>query len=125
MEYLRKIDFAAIAATSPEKRYSQKLLDHDSGARTCNVGCVKTPTEGGSPAGMHTHTVDHVFYVLRGTMQIEIAGTHYEGQEGTLIVVPAGVPHRYWNSHPEPLIHLAFNAPLPDPNVPFSTPVSA
>jgi len=30
------------------------------------------------------------------------------------------VRHRNWNGSSKPTVHLAFNTPLPDPNVPFA-----
>jgi mannose-6-phosphate isomerase-like protein (cupin superfamily) len=123
MDYLRGVDHAAFAAASPDQRLSQSLLDHTSGGQTCSINYIRTPAGGGSPAGMHTHAVDQIFYILSGTMNLEIEGTQYEAGPGTLVVFPAGVPHRNWNGGGEPTIHLAFNAPMPDPNVPFARPV--
>ena len=120
MEYVRKVDFAAIEGSGADERWTQILFDSTSGARTCSVHCIKTPAGGGSPAGMHFHDVDQVFYILRGTMSVEIEGKHYECSPGSLIVFPAGVRHRNWNGSSEPTVHLAFNTPLPDPNVPFA-----
>jgi len=122
LEYLRKVDFAQLAAA--DNRVSQPLLDLDSGATSCSVNCIKTPPGDGSPAGMHTHTVDQLFYILSGTMDLEIAGQSYVAGPGTLVVFPAGVPHRNWNGGQEATIHLAFNSPLPDPNEPFARPVT-
>jgi mannose-6-phosphate isomerase-like protein (cupin superfamily) len=120
MEYVRKVDFAGIDNSGADERVTQKLLDHASGATTCTVFCIKTPAGGGSPAGLHVHAVDQIFYILRGTMSIEIEGKEYNCSAGSLIVFPAGVPHRNWNGGREPTVHLAFNTPLPDPNVPFA-----
>ena len=125
MEYLRKVDEAAMAAAGPNERFSQWLLDHTSGGRYCSINYIRTPAGGGSPAGMHTHAVDQIFYILSGTMNLEIEGTPYEAGPGTLVIFPAGVPHRNWNGGTEPTVHLAINAPLPDPNVPFSVSVGA
>ena len=72
---------------------------------------------------MHTHVVDQIFYILSGTMNLEIDSTAYEAGPGTLVVFPAGVPHRNWNGSTEPTVHLAFNVPMPDPNVPFANSV--
>jgi quercetin dioxygenase-like cupin family protein len=69
---------------------------------------------------MHVHDVDQIFYILRGTMSIEIEGKQYDCSPGSLIVFPAGVRHRNWNGSSEPTVHLAINTPLPDPNVPFA-----
>jgi len=120
MEYVRTVDFAAIDESGADERLTQILFDSTSGAKTCTIHCIKTPAGGGSPAGMHIHDVDQVFYILRGTMSVEIEGMHYDCSPGSLIVFPAGVRHRNWNGGSEPTVHLAFNTPLPDPNVPFA-----
>ena len=123
MEYVRKVDEAALSAAGPNERFSQWLLDHTSGARNCTINWIRTPAGGGSPAGMHTHVVDQIFYILAGTMSLEIEGKEYQAGPGSLVVFPAGVPHRNWNGSTEPTIHLAVNAPAPDPKEPFARPV--
>lgn len=73
---------------------------------------------------MHTHKVDQLFYILTGTMSLEIAGQSHSAGAGTLVVFPAGVPHRNWNAGAEATIHLAFQTPLPELGVPFARPVT-
>jgi mannose-6-phosphate isomerase-like protein (cupin superfamily) len=121
VNYLRKVDFAQLAAV--QDRAVQSLLDRDSGATSCSVNCIKTPPGEGSPAGMHTHTVDQLFYILSGTMSLDIAGESHVAGPGTLVVFPAGVPHRNWNGGVEATVHLAFNSPLPELGAPFARPV--
>jgi mannose-6-phosphate isomerase-like protein (cupin superfamily) len=123
MDYVRKVDFEALAAV--DSRVVQSLLDRDSGATTCSVNCIKTPPGEGSPAGMHTHVVDQLFFILSGTMNLEIDGRTYTAGPGTLVVFPAGVPHRNWNAGSEATVHLAFNTPLPAPDEPFSRPAES
>jgi mannose-6-phosphate isomerase-like protein (cupin superfamily) len=123
MDYVRRIDQAALQAAGLDERFSQSLLDHTSGATSCSVNFIKTPAGGGSPAGLHTHVVDQIFYILSGTMSIEVQGTEYDAPPGSLVFFPKGVPHRNWNAGAEPTLHLAFNAPLPDPAVPFAVSV--
>jgi mannose-6-phosphate isomerase-like protein (cupin superfamily) len=118
VEYVRKVDFAQLEAAGD--RVSQSLLDRDSGATSCSVNCIKTPPGEGSPAGMHTHAVDQLFYILSGTMSLEIAGQSHLAGPGSLVVFPAGVPHRNWNGGPEATVHLAFNSPLPEQGKPFA-----
>lgn len=122
MDYIRKIDFGAMDATA--ERVTQALIDHESGGTSYSINAIKTPAGGGSPAGLHTHAVDQAFYILSGTMGIEIEGQEHEAGPGTLVVFPKGVPHRNWNAGSEPTIHLAINVPLPDPHVTFAVPVS-
>ena len=78
MEYVRRVDFAAIETSGADERITQILFDHASGAKTCSINCIKTPAGGGSPAGMHIHAVDQIFYILSGTMNIEIEGKQYD-----------------------------------------------
>lgn len=120
MEYIRTVDFAAINQSGAEERLTQKLFDHTSGARNCTINCIKTPAGGGSPAGLHVHEVDQIFYILSGTMSVEIEGKQHECGPGSLIVFPTGIRHRNWNGGSEPTVHLAFNTPLPDPDRPFA-----
>lgn len=120
MEYLCHLDVAALSSSAG--RSNQSLISDALGVKGCDVNCVTTPPGGGSPAGLHTHAVDQVFYILHGRMDLEIAGTRYQAGPGTLVTFPAGVPHRNWNAGPEGTVHLAINAPKPDPREPFSRP---
>ena len=120
MEYVRQVDFAAIDKSGADERLTQNLFDHASGAKTCTINYIKTPAGGESPAGMHVHDVDQIFYILRGTMSVEIEGKRHDCGPGSLIVFPVGVRHRNWNGGSESTVHLAFNTPLPDPNAPFA-----
>ena len=122
MQYLRSVDFAALDASA--KRFTQPLLDRDSGATSCSINCIKTPAGDGSPAGRHIHAVDQVFYILSGTMSLEIAGKEYQAGPGSMVVFPAGVPHRNWNAGAEPTVHLALQGPQPAPDVPFAITVT-
>lgn len=123
-QFVRTVDFEQVNALDPSVRFAQQLLDHESGARTCTISYIRTPAGGGSPAGLHVHAVDQIFFVLGGVMSIEIEGRTSTVESGSLIVFPAGTPHRNWNDGPEPTVHIAFNAPLPDPNEVFARPVA-
>jgi mannose-6-phosphate isomerase-like protein (cupin superfamily) len=118
MEYIRKVDFDRLDAGN--ERVSQSLIGPDSEASSCTVNCIQTPPGEGSPAGLHKHVVDQLFYILSGTMSLDIDGKRNEAGPGTLVVFPAGVPHRNWNGGSASTVHLAINSPLPDPALPFA-----
>jgi quercetin dioxygenase-like cupin family protein len=124
-DFVRRVDFDAAAARVENERFGQELLGHASGGKNCQVTYIVTPAGGGSPAGLHTHLVDQIFYLLKGTMSIEVDGAESEVEAGSLIVFPSGVPHRNWNKGPEETVHLAINAPTPDPGLPFATSLSS
>jgi quercetin dioxygenase-like cupin family protein len=121
MEYVRKIDLDALPY---DRRSNEPLIEHGSGVTGASVGLVVTPPGEGSPAGLHTHAFDQIFYILDGTMNVVIDGLDYEPAAGTLVIFPAGVPHRNWNAGTEPVVHLAINAPFPDVDAPFATAVA-
>jgi quercetin dioxygenase-like cupin family protein len=119
MEYVRTVDFDTLLGT--DARMSQALVDAGTGATNCAVSCVKTPAGQGSPEGLHTHRVDQLFYVLQGTMMVAIEEKVHSAGPGTLVIFPAGVPHRNWNNGPDATVHLSIVAPVPEEGVPFAT----
>lgn len=123
--FARPVDTNLLGSAAIDERLVQRLLDHESGAVTCSVSIIRTPPGGESPAGLHVHDVDQLFYVLSGIMSVEAAGRTFSAGPNTLVVLPAGVPHRNWNGGAGATLHLAFSAPLPDPARPFARPVDA
>jgi quercetin dioxygenase-like cupin family protein len=121
VDYVRQIDIEGLRAA--KERTLIRLLGRESGATGCAVSVVKTPPSGGSPAGLHVHAVDQIFYVIEGVMNVEIAGEVTECGPGSLVLFPAGTPHRNWNTGEEQTIHMTIAAPIPDPDEPFARPV--
>ncbi len=120
MDYLHRVDFRAIAAAGADERLTQRLIDQHNGTGSCTISVIRTPPGGGSPEGAHTHAVDQIFYIVTGTMSLEIAGNPFEAGPGAVVLFPAGVPHRNWNAGGEPTVHLNIAAPAPDPAKPFA-----
>jgi quercetin dioxygenase-like cupin family protein len=44
---------------------------------------------------MHTNTVEHEQYVLRGSATIRIGDDDFDVKEGDVVYIPAGIPHNY------------------------------
>jgi quercetin dioxygenase-like cupin family protein len=59
---------------------------------------------GGMP--LHTNTVEHEQYVLKGHARIGIGEQVYEVQPGDAVFIPEGVPHFYENTGDEPFEFL-------------------
>ena len=120
--YLRTVDTEVFEATPVSERFVQRLIGRESGGASAIISLIRTPPLGGSPEGMHTHDVDQHFYIMSGTMSFDIDGEEFEGPPSSLVYFPAGVPHRNWNAGTDPTVHLMINAPLPEPDGPFSRP---
>jgi mannose-6-phosphate isomerase-like protein (cupin superfamily) len=119
-ETLRHVDVEARLARGLDRRFEQNLIDATNGGMDTMVRYVATPAGEGSPAGLHIHEFDQLFYIVAGTMNIEIDGDYFEAGPGSLVVFRQGVPHRNWNAGAEETIHLAINTPMPDPDKPLS-----
>jgi len=111
--FVRSVDLDAVRDGSPEERISAVLIERDE-PRAAGVRLIKTPVGGGSPRGAHTHPFEQVFFILQGTMDIEILGRHRTLAPGDLVAFPAGVEHRNWNASDGPTVHLAIDIPVED-----------
>ena len=79
-----------VAAGTGTKR--QVLIGADEGPNFAMRRFIMEPG-GGMP--MHTNTVEHEQYVLKGAAQVQIGeGTHHV-KAGDVVYIPAGVPHNY------------------------------
>src|ERR1700743_3371368 len=101
-QHVRAVDVNAVKNLAADERYSQKLINHASGGVHAEVNYIVTPPGGGSPRGLHTHAWEQIFYLLEGTMTIEVEGTRTDVEAGSLIVFPAGVEHGNWNTTDAP-----------------------
>jgi mannose-6-phosphate isomerase-like protein (cupin superfamily) len=94
-------------------RFSQVVLaDRSSGLSTLSLGVFRVPPGGQSP-GLHMHRFDQIYYVIRGSMELEIGLERYTAGPHTLVTIPAGMPHRNWNAGSEPEYHLNLRIPEP------------
>jgi len=70
-----------------------------------------TVVVGESPPGqgvsLHSHDCDELILVHVGRGTYTVGETTIEAGSGDLVVIPAGVPHRWVNQTEEPLVHTA------------------
>jgi mannose-6-phosphate isomerase-like protein (cupin superfamily) len=57
----------------------------------------------GSGAGLHKHPYEEVFVVQEGEATFTVGEEEIEVTAGQIVVVPAGVPHKFVNSGTGPL----------------------
>ena len=96
----------------------QKLLESSDGSHQMTL-YVATVEAGAAGPGLHVHEFDQFYYVLEGTISIEVGLASYRAGPHTLVVLPAGVPHRQWNDGPDRERHLTLIAPEPPAGVPW------
>jgi mannose-6-phosphate isomerase-like protein (cupin superfamily) len=71
-------------------------------------------SDGGAPAGsprtiaplhLHRHD-DEAWYVLDGTLRVQVGADEIEAGPGSAVFVPRGTPHTYWNPDSKPVRYL-------------------
>jgi mannose-6-phosphate isomerase-like protein (cupin superfamily) len=93
---------------------STQLAGPSFGVETVIVNAIEVASGHGGP-GLHIHPFDQLYFVLQGELTVEVAlERHVVGPE-SLVVLPAGVPHRQWNEGLGTERHLAVLAPAPRP----------
>ena len=55
---------------------------------------------------MHTNTVEHQQYVLRGQADVTIDGEAFVVERGSVVLIPAGAPHAYRTKGDEDFVFL-------------------
>jgi quercetin dioxygenase-like cupin family protein len=111
MSVRRASDIAAEPVAAGRGTVRQVLIDAGEGPHFTMRRFIMQPG-GGMP--MHTNTVEHEQYVLRGRARVGIGGVVHEVTEGDVVFIPAGTPHWYAAEGEEPFEFLCIVPNLPD-----------
>jgi quercetin dioxygenase-like cupin family protein len=90
-----------------------KLTGESTGGRTAQLTAVeRTGPEG--PATAASRDDDRLIVVTEGELTAEIAARPTAIPAQAVVVIPAGVPHRIWNSSTTPVRYLDADVPAPE-----------
>jgi len=89
----------------------QVLIGPDQGP---NFALRKFMMEPGGGMPLHTNTVEHEQYVLRGRARVVIGDEVLEVKKDDVVFIPGGVPHSYQALGQEPFEFLCAVPNLPD-----------
>ena len=59
----------------------------------------------------HAHDDDHVYYVIAGTLDVQLDGVWSKASAGSYALIPGGTPHAFRNDGEAPTGFISFNAP--------------
>ena len=88
-------------------------VDRTMGSVHMGVGVCFLAPAGSVP--LHLHSFEESFYVLQGTLQLEIAGKTHELRPGNFGLIPTGVPHAFRTGEGAGSRWLEMQAPQPRP----------
>ncbi|OBJ83296.1 cupin domain-containing protein [Mycobacterium sp. 1245852.3] len=71
--------------------------------------------EGGCGPGLHYHRSDQLYYVLAGSMDVQLGHQVHRITAGAFVFIPAGLAHRNWNDGPGAETHFEMIIPAPAP----------
>lgn len=107
--FVTYVDADRFAATPEQVRLSQKVLLGSALDNLVSLVYIRTPPGGGSPRGLHTHDHDQIFFIVDGTMTVQLGDERVDVGAGGVVVFPAGEEHGNWNQGTVPTVHLAIN----------------
>jgi mannose-6-phosphate isomerase-like protein (cupin superfamily) len=87
----------------------QHLVNRGLGSRHLKV--FASLVKPGSGMGLHIHPFDQFYFVLDGTLDLQVGLRTASAGPNDLVIFPAGVVHRNLNSSPDPVLQLTINAP--------------
>jgi quercetin dioxygenase-like cupin family protein len=87
-----------------------KATSEDTGGTFFLSEAVIAPGSPGPPPHWHEQLHD-MFYVLEGTLTMQLGEETHEAGPGTFVCVPPGVVHAFRNASDEPVRFLNFNTP--------------
>jgi mannose-6-phosphate isomerase-like protein (cupin superfamily) len=93
------------------------LVNRANGAAHAAVYLAEVPAGKAGPP-LHVHEFDQFYFVLQGTLSVEIGLQRYDVPPGHLVILPAQVPHRQWNDQDQTEQHLTVM--VPEPTAPSS-----
>jgi mannose-6-phosphate isomerase-like protein (cupin superfamily) len=110
MKYVRPVDESGYQPTGLPGFEAQFLAVTE--AVSVAVGRIAC---GGAGPALHIHPCDQYYFMCRGSMKIQLRHDVHDAGPGSLVHIPAGVPHCNWNVAAETEVHLELLAPTVRP----------
>ncbi|MGE3619234.1 MAG: cupin domain-containing protein [Acidimicrobiia bacterium] len=108
--FTRTPDLSAFSGTTFAQAW---LVRREDGARSAQAYLADMPPHVSGPS-LHYHEFDQFYFVLSGTLSVQVAMEHHQAGPGSLVALPARVPHAQRNLGDLPERHLALLVPQPE-----------
>ena len=92
----------------PHSATAHRFEGHLHGGANISFFLIDAPTGGGPD--LHTHPYAEVFVIQEGEVTFTVGEETIEAKDGQILVVPAGVPHKYVNSGAGRAKHIDIHA---------------
>ena len=83
------------------------------------------PPGTGTTSGLHVHPANQVYFILSGTMHVQLGTEEFVVGPNQLVVIPQGMPHWNWNAGAEDEVHFELIVPSPEVGQPILTQVDS
>ena len=103
----------AVDPTPPKGDVSNQILAGPSNGLASAYIIYERIAAGVKPKDLYTLPVDHTYLVLSGKLSVQLGSAQFVAEPETLVLVPAGVPHRVWNAGADPEADFQVMAPAP------------
>jgi quercetin dioxygenase-like cupin family protein len=120
VELIRTLDESQF---DPQRFSSMVLADRESGVNSTSLGVFRSPPGGKSPP-LHVHRFEQIYYIISGTMGLQIGLEEYVAPPNSYVILPAGMPHTNWTAGDDVLWFINARTPEPkDRSEPWDRPV--
>jgi quercetin dioxygenase-like cupin family protein len=110
--YVRQLSDQTYAPTHVPGFDMAGMASPETGSANITVNSARlSPDSPGT--SWHIHPFDQLYFVLEGTLTIDVADEHHEVPPRHLVVLPAGVPHQNRNDGTITERHVAILVPAP------------
>jgi quercetin dioxygenase-like cupin family protein len=83
-------------------------LDETAGRYSVSEWWLEPQTRGPGP---HAHPDDHVYYVIAGTLSVQVADDWSQAAAGAYVIIPGGTRHTFENRGSLRAGFISFNSP--------------
>jgi quercetin dioxygenase-like cupin family protein len=116
---VRSLDAGAFAGSANLRGFAtQRLATRANGSEHVQL-YVAEVQPGASGPDWHIHHFEQLYFILAGELTVDVADQHLVAGAGSLVYLPAGVPHRNTNAGTAAERHIAMLIPEPRPGEPF------
>lgn len=96
MQIIAKGSLPTVQINGEVAAHILNAADHDGVSVSAFI--VDVATDAGPPR--HTHPYEEIFIIVEGTVRLEAGGEKADATPEDIVVVPAGVPHKFANLGP-------------------------
>lgn len=105
------IDYRELASSDSFPHGTKYSVSDAVGAQNQSVSVIRFDPGEGGPLSYHDEPVEELYFVVEGSLEIQLDDDTFVADEGTAAFIPPGVAHRPRNDTEDAAVLLVVQAP--------------